>query len=720
MPPKDQYVFSDFSGGLNQRAADKLAPNEAAVLQNLIPIEGNLISYPGNVRTSTGVGSINGNKEAFQRLYAASTQYSIIAEDGDVHIDTGATTNRWRPIYSQADRITALVPLGEKLYISTNGAINYRWDKYYYITGTAACAGGTATVTGTGTAWSGSLILPGDTIYFRPADDWWTAAYYVESVDSTTQITLTGNGPNTGGSVDYIIVRTHPVGIPAPSQALTGNAVTGTGLGTGVYKYLFTYGNSHTGVESNFVSTPLTVTTTGADAIVDLGNLNQTPPQLQIDKIYIYRTLVGGSIYYYLDYITRDQAGYTFTDEYIDNNADSTLDTTRTLPTSHDMPPGGTTFHLWKDRLYGFGVSGTIDVATYPAADVVEGQNQLCFSTLGYPEYWPRTNFGTVDAISIDPTLGGYVTVGSMNAPIVSVCGEGLSSDNTYASQSTLLVLKRGDKSYRWHGSNWNDFQLNEAVDTDCVSNTAVNSSGLLAWISSNGPVVLTAGASKVVPIYEKIWPSGSNPFYQAMDLTDTGKPWRMTAKAWRDYILFSVPAVPTDGFPSNNNTYVFHVPSGTWFHMLYGFSAFEVYDSLPDDGSLYAMNYAAEQVKMFTKTSTSTYWTGTTGVSWLYVSPLFGINGNRKHVGEVRVFLRNPLVQQTLSMQIVPDGGTPQTALTKTIPANSNPNRVVARFNPNCHAMGFQVMLSGTWTSQAIIDKIEVDLVDDGKSTGI
>ena len=85
-----------------------------------------------------------------------------------------------------------------------------------YVTGTAACAGSTTTVTGSGTAWLANAKA-GDFIFFGandetdPAETW----YEIASITNDTELELTANGPNTGGAVAYTI-----------RQTFTGNVFT--------------------------------------------------------------------------------------------------------------------------------------------------------------------------------------------------------------------------------------------------------------------------------------------------------------------------------------------------------------------------------------------------------------------------------------------------------------------------------------------------------------
>lgn len=89
---------------------------------------------------------------------------------------------------------------------------------------TAGCPGGSPTVTGAaGASWLGggadtdNLPQPGDWIKFTGFAGW----YQIRSVDLDTQITLVGNGPNTGGQVAYTIRLLNGSTRTFPADSLT-------------------------------------------------------------------------------------------------------------------------------------------------------------------------------------------------------------------------------------------------------------------------------------------------------------------------------------------------------------------------------------------------------------------------------------------------------------------------------------------------------------------
>lgn len=71
-----------------------------------------------------------------------------------------------------------------------------------YSTGTVTTTSGSAVVTGSGTSWLAEIDA--DDIFIADGD---TSPYFVQSVDSDTQITLTGNHDTTQSGVTYTLTR---------------------------------------------------------------------------------------------------------------------------------------------------------------------------------------------------------------------------------------------------------------------------------------------------------------------------------------------------------------------------------------------------------------------------------------------------------------------------------------------------------------------------------
>ena len=153
------------------------------------------------------------------------------------------------------------------------------------------------------------------------------------------------------------------LGITPPAEKCAGTSAGAAGyLGAGVYKYKYTYVD-----EDNYESNGSPVSsgiTAAALNTISLTDIDDSTDDKVVSK-NIYRTSVGGAIYYYDGEI--DQG----TTEYESSKADSSLGTE--LKTNHTAPP--TTSHLiakrrnklylaYEDYLY---PSHTSDVEYFPA-----------------------------------------------------------------------------------------------------------------------------------------------------------------------------------------------------------------------------------------------------------------------------------------------------------------------------------------------------------------
>jgi hypothetical protein len=265
--------------------------------------------------------------------------------------DTVVRMVDFRPILKTTGRSNKVdfEPMNNRLYIAAYNL--YRFDGFYYAVGTAACTGN-ATVTGTNTLWAAG-VRPGDKVFFKVNGSWGNQ-YTVSAVGSDTSITLTGNGPNTSGTVDYIIARTFGAGIPYPpyQPTLTAKSATPGALGVGDYKYKYTFriGSIWTGFHETLTASPeATITTTGPDS-TDKVTLTIPCPKADwggIESVIIYRTEAGGSTFKQCAIIqTFGGNNPPNTDDivYIDGLADGSLgiafdDRTDTSDSSRISPP---------------------------------------------------------------------------------------------------------------------------------------------------------------------------------------------------------------------------------------------------------------------------------------------------------------------------------------------------------------------------------------------
>lgn len=478
------------------------------------------------------------------------------------------------------------------------------------------------------------------------------------------------------------------------------NSTRGSALGTGDYQYKYTYRNSHSGYESNAVVDAVTVTTTsnGSRIAVTLPAEAQNPADLQIDEIVLYRTLVSGSVFRGLTTLHRTFTGYTFqTTAYIDAIGDEAISADQ-IPEFNDA--------------FAYENSEGALVRYRPTATYLHGSrlylhgddNALRFSDMDDLEYFPANTL-SVDLTTLDDTAGGFRDIGDRGNNVTAVISE---------SSNSLLVFKRSGWVYRWSGLGWVDFSLDEAFEGDCLSAQSVASGcGRIFWISRRGPMMLQMGTNTPIPIYDKIFPTNSTPFDVAYT---TGSANRVCCAVWRDYFIFSYPQTTA---AANNRVYVYHIPSNTWTQLgdattTLTASTFAIKGGPSDDGSLYMGDSSAGTVwKLFAKTSTNTYWTGTTGVVWAYKTGLIAGGAQRKKVDEVRIYLQRPISDQTLNCQMIPNVGTVPTAKSITIDADA-PNATDARqlyhWIPPQESYGFQLRFSGVWTVPCTISTIEVD----------
>lgn len=141
-------------------------------------------------------------------------------------------------------------------------------------------------------------------------------------------------------------------GIATPVTNVTITNVAAGALSPTVgYQYVYTYRNSTTGHEST--ASPISAST-GPQTSKNfklIGTLSTDP---QVDTINIYRTLDGGSTFYYLATVANN-SGFSVTG-YTDSTPDSGLNNLITAPTNHSNDPAPTginnvTFHM--GRLWG-------------------------------------------------------------------------------------------------------------------------------------------------------------------------------------------------------------------------------------------------------------------------------------------------------------------------------------------------------------------------------
>lgn len=135
-------------------------------------------------------------------------------------------------------------------------------------------------------------------------------------------------------------------GIAKPVTAPTLGFVAGSLSPTSGFKYCYVYRNSSTGHVST--ASPRSAST-GPQTSKNITVGYTTSADAQVDKIWIFRTADGGSIFYFLAEIANTGSSYT------DSTADSGLNTDIVAPlTGNDPPPTGMSLALFhQGRIWG-------------------------------------------------------------------------------------------------------------------------------------------------------------------------------------------------------------------------------------------------------------------------------------------------------------------------------------------------------------------------------
>lgn len=233
----------------------------------------------------------------------------------------------------------------------------------------------TANATATGTPYTGlfnlAVELRADTIShntasgIHPLNDNWHHVSAIEPTDDTdlaeimeclnqTRLALIQHIENGPVSLWNIV---------NDGTAMTGTAVTGTGLDVGTYGYCYTYWNDMVGQESPPMAVN-TVTTVSDSQIVDLSEIIRSEDP-QVTHKFIYRTVADGATYYYVDAIENPITIYE------DSTPDASLNEIITTEDYTSLPICNI-FTVYNDRVF---MAGN---PTY--------QNRMFFSEPGYPD----------------------------------------------------------------------------------------------------------------------------------------------------------------------------------------------------------------------------------------------------------------------------------------------------------------------------------------------
>lgn len=188
-----------------------------------------------------------------------------------------------------------------------------------------------------------------------------TVGTWTVVADNTAdKVTITGTLHTGADCIKVSTVRT--VGITVPATACEGTAAGAAGyLGAGDYKYVYTYVDED-GYESN-ASDSVTITAAALNTI-SLTSIDDSPDKKVVAK-RIYRTSVGGAIYYYEGVIS-DNDIETFSSTIADSSLGTEVKTNHTAPeiASHLITKRRNKLYLaYNDYLY---PSYTSDVEYFP------------------------------------------------------------------------------------------------------------------------------------------------------------------------------------------------------------------------------------------------------------------------------------------------------------------------------------------------------------------
>lgn len=206
------------------------------------------------------------------------------------------------------------------------------------------------------TPWAGTALYSTGTTDFTVTAD--KDTYFCDFLNTCYFV----NG--TDGVFKYDRTFARIMGITAPTVKCAGTSAGSSGyLGAGDYKYMYTWVDED-GYESNPSPTSDAITATALATISLTDVANSTDPKIVSKNIY--RTSVGGAIYYYEGEIA-DNTTTTFSSTIADSSLGTEVKTNHTAPptTSHLIAKRRNKLYLaYNDYLY---PSYTSDVEYFPA-----------------------------------------------------------------------------------------------------------------------------------------------------------------------------------------------------------------------------------------------------------------------------------------------------------------------------------------------------------------
>ena len=459
-----------------------------------------------------------------------------------------------------------------------------RWTvNSYYATGKVSCDGTTTVTakTGGGAVAQANFVTAGipsgdgvplmSIFFYNHTLHKWVLATGASSgrtiatVESATSLTLHYAGPNTStwssdGYVDYVIVHTHPAGVPTPSGAPTCTPGDGGTL-SGVYKYKFRWksttapdGSEH--YTSNFSAVTTTASLAHPNDQVTISFASR--PQLDITIVEIYRTEANGSLFYLLDAATVGDAGFSYVD---DGTITDVVLVTHTAEDAtdayHNVPPSMGYVRNINSRLH-FREAGS-------------RRHWVGCSTYGQYEYCPTTVLqnATGTAGTAADLLGMRFECGAGSGDsITDIIPESGTYSTTGDVGHNLLYLTLHGNHKRLYGLFWSDWVIREAFSDAIICDaSAVNYDGQIFAISTRGVITFPSGGNNPELISNKIFPNGLTSYLEnerAVDLVQV-LPWSTTY--WNGYFVMAS-QTPLSLSGAHDRVWFYHIESGAWTHM--------------------------------------------------------------------------------------------------------------------------------------------------------
>ncbi len=561
----------------------------------------------------------------------------------------------------------------------------------------------------------------------------------------TWKLTLDGNSLNTTGKgitpstgdatvyaacnyVDYIIVRSHWMGIPAaattPTATLTAT-VAGYLEASKAYQWRWRYKNSQTGATGNISAASNIITTNASNKFATLTGWDTNPFDRQIDQVELFRTVGDDPVNYYLSQtLTRTWNGtnWAFAATCVDGDtageSDANLGAILEVDASYHTRPlvGLGQLKEFNSHLWARQTKTTANVAT---------TNVLRFSSVGDYEYWPDMDFSAEDVGATLSNIGGYFILGDNNAePVMDFVGEGGVYISSGRQGANLLVWTKR-RAFRLFGTDWSDFAVQEAFGTGAAScKSAVNFDGLIIWLAKQGVMALPQGSGQPKIISQKIVEYMPETF-------DTPLTYFMPLAfgiVWGEYyvLLWSGghPA-PVPGTVWNNQIIAYHPQTGIWtnFYDLPAGMFANVWDGGNDNYELCmssSTTSACYLVECPVGDYTYTDPAAQAGVTAKWQSKVFSLAADKselpkiKKLARVTVCSKRPAVDQTLTVKVYADNfaaGTTVESASITLDASATKQRVYNIIDlTSCYGRTFQIELSGVFTSQVEILWVMLD----------